>query len=246
MRSYASARQLKTTGESNPSACPHACVRGDEEEGVSNCRRMPSRPLTVVTERSKTRSDLGDRDRPDVRRSVLAPHLPPVPTQEVHARVRNHGICWAASRRHRSCSTVCDGSNTAATTRPESRSRTATSTSAKPRARSSGCAVLLEAEPLDGTIGIGHTRWATHGEPSDVNAHPHTDPSGEFVVVHNGIIENFHQPAGRARGRGSRVHLGDRHRDPGAPRRRRVRRRSRCCSACARSPRPRAPTPWSS
>jgi glucosamine--fructose-6-phosphate aminotransferase (isomerizing) len=50
---------------------------------------------------------------------------------------------------------------------------------------------MLKAQPLTGNVGIGHTRWATHGVPNDLNAHPHLDGSGDFVLVHNGIIENF-------------------------------------------------------
>jgi glucosamine--fructose-6-phosphate aminotransferase (isomerizing) len=56
---------------------------------------------------------------------------------------------------------------------------------------SEGLAPLLKSQPVAGNLGIGHTRWATHGPPSDINSHPHLDQSGRIAVVHNGVIENY-------------------------------------------------------
>ena len=100
---------------------------------------------------------------------------------------------WARSRRLPFCWTVCGVWNTAAMT-PTGIAVCGAGTLRveKSRGRLQVLSDLThEGADLPGTVGIGHTRWATHGEPNDINAHPHVSQSGKIAVVHNGIIENY-------------------------------------------------------
>ena len=111
--------------------------------------------------------------------------------QRLRACAGSSGIS-ATSRSFRSSSTACAGWNIGATTRPAWRW---CATAQIELRRSAGKLARLEevlaGNPLEGDYGIGHTRWATHGRPTEENAHPHRDCTGRIVVVHNGIIENY-------------------------------------------------------
>src|SRR6516164_3894263 len=61
----------------------------------------------------------------------------------------------------------------------------------KKAGRVADLALHLTRHPAPGRLGLGHTRWATHGAPNDKNAHPHLDAAGQVAVVHNGVIENY-------------------------------------------------------
>ena len=92
-----------------------------------------------------------------------------------------------------SCLKACGVWNTAVTTARAWRSwTTPVFRSARKKGRiDEGIARVLKAEPAAGSLGIAHTRWATHGIPCDENSHPHLDASGKIAVVHNGVIENY-------------------------------------------------------
>jgi glutamine---fructose-6-phosphate transaminase (isomerizing) len=72
----------------------------------------------------------------------------------------------------------------------------------KCKGKVSDLADFINSHDTSGTIGMGHTRWATHGEPNDVNAHPHISFNGKFTIIHNGIIENYSKLRKKLRDRG--------------------------------------------
>ena len=128
-----------------------------------------------------------------------------------------------------SCSKDCAGWNIAATTaRASPFLRDADLLIRKKKGKiDEGLARLLNRNPGAGSLGIGHTRWATHGPPSDENCHPHLDQSGKIAVVHNGVIENYDRLKAKLESSRPHIYVGDRHGGARAFDRRLLRKTSR-------------------
>ena len=162
-------------------------------------------------------------------------------------------ICAASSvisanpTRFPSFSTACAGSNIAATiARGWPCSKDGKIEVRKRIGRIANLAELLQESPTEGTLGISHTRWATHGGVTDANAHPHFDQSGKLSLVHNGVIENYAVLREQLIKEGHEFQSRDRYRSARASHRQALRRRRaarraragssrRCAPRCGRS-----------
>ncbi len=167
-------------------------------------------------------------DAEQIKRAVVVDDLAGVAEWILKKSIRNLkfaiNLCAASSdtsakkRPRPSCLKGCGGWNIAATTAPAWRFWTTPDCSLRKKKGKidEGLARVLKAEPAAGNLGIGHTRWATHGVPSDKNSHPHLDASGKIAVVHNGVIENYDTLKQRLIQGRAQIQIRHRHRSPRA------------------------------